>query len=762
MPKFLVTSGSHFQPFTYDELVRPVAEAVAAHNATQDSYDQLSMDTASLGRYITDNPGDMEARRMYNSYLSKLNSLQDNLWNNGYNASTRRDLAAARAGYAGDITRIQAAVKSRQERSKEYWDARHKNPDLVTGEDPGLSGLDAYLADDNFGMNYYTYSGNQFTNEVGADAKASAEEMLRDPRVENDPRLVGYLTRISQEGFTNAEVDAASFAVKAAMNGDPSLLQSLDPASSILANILTTHLESTGAAGKISKSEMDRLLDYGRAGLRQAVGKRKDEVIADKQWAFEKEIEAARRKADIDVDKYLRQKEIDNGGVTEENPNERGYEQNAAYQRLLSKTAQKTSDEMHDAYHKNFKDDSGNDKPVPIKLPGNGLIVAQNATDATEKIVKNEHQQRIMEEMGLDVSLPGYGLFRTKKSKQYSEDGRFMTDDLSRADEKRLGLPRGAVAVKEYVNGKWVLNDGYTMAFNRARRGYEAYIDQTKKLNPDLNIPNYIVTPEQERKIRKNHPGMDKVPFADLETAILRKEVDQLSVAPQLVGTGQEYDDARQRYARLIDDFYAGLSGANGLGNSSVGAFYKVGEGGYDYQSKGETDKSKVFALTSDGHIDPNCISSIYMLPQDIDSKDTKLRIRVLGKNGQGTDWVVSAQMFGPNIAAAVNSPVFVDAMKYVTMPMAHSTDIFSGSDEDSAMWSVGALNVLGNRYPTDEGEYPTAKDILRSDNLYNQYIQSVNSYVQDYLSIQLDRSTLGARQHPGYTSTKATSNLPQ
>ena len=761
MPKFLVTSGSYFEPYTYDQLSKPVVQAVEAHSAAQDAYDQLSMETSSLGRYISDNPGDANAKLMYDSYLEKLNSLQSNLWNNGYNAATRRDLASARAGYAGDITRLQAAIKARQERSKEYWDARHKNPDLVTGADPGLGGLDAYLSDDNYGRNYFSYSGDKFMEEVGVDAKASASEMLRDPKVVKDPNLVGYLTRISQDGFTNAEVDAASFAVKAAMSGDPTLLNSLDPASAILANILTSHLESTGAAGKIDSSEMARLLDYGKAGLRQAVGKRKDDVVADKVWAFNKELEMAQKKADIEVDTHRRKHDIDNPQPAEDG-NSRGYEQNAAYQRLLSKTAQKTSDEMHDSFHKNYKNDDGSDKEVPIKLPNNGLIIAKNATEATDAIYNNEARKRILDEMGLDVALKGYNLFRTNSGRQYSSDGHFRTGDLSRKEEKELGLNPGDVAVQEYVNGKWVLNPGYTQAFNRGRKAYEAYVDYTKKLNPDLKISDYTLLPDQVEKIRKAHPGMENVPFEDLETAILREEVDQLSVAPQLVGTGQEYDDARQRYARLIDDFYAGLSGAEGLGASSVGAFHKVGKGGYDYSEKGETNKASVFSLTSDGHIDPNCISSIYMLPQDINGNDTKLRIRVLDKNGNGTDWVVSAKMFGPTISAAVNDPTFVSAMQYVSMPMSNSTDIFSSSDSDSAAWAVGALNVLGNRYPILDENYPTAKDILRSDMLYNNYISAVNSYVQDYLSAYLDRTTLGVRQHPGYTSAKATSNLPQ
>ena len=762
MPKFLVTNGSYFQPFTYDELSKPVVQTVEAHNAAQDAYDQLNMETSALGRYITDNPGDEQAKKLYDTYLTKLNSLQDNLWRNGYNAATRRDLAAARSGYAGDITRLQAAIKARQERSKEYWDARHKNPDLVTGEDPGLSGLDAYLNDDTYGQNYFAYSGKQFMEEVGIDAKARASEMLRDPEVSKDPNLVGYLTRITQEGFTNAEVDAASFAVKAALNGDASLLKALDPSSAILANVLTSHLESTGAAGRISSNEMNRLLDYGKAGLSQAVGKRKDDVMADKVWALNAELEMARKKADINVDEYRRKKALDNP-QPEENVEDRGYETNAAYTRLMSKTAQKTADDMNDKFqHGSFKNADGSDKEIPIRLPGNDVMIAKNATDVTNRIYKNEAYQRIMDEMGLDVSLPGYGLFRTKKGKQFSKDGRFMTDDLSREDEKRLGLPKGSVAVKEYVNGKWVLNDGYTRGFNKGKREYDSYIQEAKRLNPDLKLSDYVVLPENEKKLREKYDIPDTVPFADLETAIERKEIDQITVAPQLVGTGQEYDDARQRYARLIDDFYANLSGAGGLGNSSIGAFYKVGEGGYSTSKKGETEKSKVFTLTKDGHIDPNCISSIYMLPQDINSNDTKLRIRVLDKNGKGTDWVVSSKMFGPDVASAVNNPAFVTSMQHLMMPVSNSTELLGSSDNNSAVWSVGALSVLGNRFPTDEGEYPTAKEILRNDGLYDAYLSAVNAYVQDILSIPLDETTLGVRQHPGYSSTKATSNLPQ
>ena len=290
MPKFLVTSGSYFEPFTYDELAKPIMQTVEAHNAAQDAYDTLATETAALRNYISENPDDANARSMYNNYMAKLESLQNNLWSRGYNASTRRDLSAARAGYASDITRIATAVKNRQERSNEYWKTRHEHPDMIMGTDPGESGLDNYLSNDLYGRDYYSYSGNDFAKMVGAEASARASEMLNDPEIKKDPRLVGYLQMIEREGFTNKQVDDAYAAVRKAVSGDASAFSNLDFGAGILANVLMSNLESTGAKNNVSSSEFNRLMDYGKVGLSQAVGKTKVSPLHDLQWAESQKI----------------------------------------------------------------------------------------------------------------------------------------------------------------------------------------------------------------------------------------------------------------------------------------------------------------------------------------------------------------------------------------------------------------------------------------------------------------------------------------
>ena len=72
MPRYLVTSGSHFTPFSYDELAKPIMQVQEAHNAAQDAYDTLSLETNALGRYISDNPGDSKAKALYDNYINKL------------------------------------------------------------------------------------------------------------------------------------------------------------------------------------------------------------------------------------------------------------------------------------------------------------------------------------------------------------------------------------------------------------------------------------------------------------------------------------------------------------------------------------------------------------------------------------------------------------------------------------------------------------------------------------------------------------------
>lgn len=313
MAKFLVTRSSYFEPFSYDELIKPVAIAQQAHEATQEAYDKMSADTAMLENYISQNEDDKQARALYDNYKQKLQTLQDNLWANGINARTKRDLSAARTAYASDITRLAKAVENRQARSREYWEARHKNPDLVMGQDPGLSGLDNYLNNDRYGQDYFSYDSTKLRDAVATEWKTRAGEMLRgltDPNgVVTNPRLAGILTRIYNQGLTNAEVDAAGRVVDNVIDMTPEQRQqfyssnNIDPVTSMLSESLIRSYDATGVrSGNVSAEDRMRLLNQGKAGLSAGILGANVKDYNDPYFAQWMELDTARKKAALTAD----------------------------------------------------------------------------------------------------------------------------------------------------------------------------------------------------------------------------------------------------------------------------------------------------------------------------------------------------------------------------------------------------------------------------------------------------------------------------
>ena len=304
MPRFIVTKGSAYDPFTYEELATPLMQAQALQNAAEEKFDEYSANTEALRTYITDNPNDSDAKRMYDNYVQKLATLQSNLYNNGYNAQTRRDLSAAKQAYNGDIARIATEIKNRQERGALYRKMKMEHPDMVMGKDPSYGGLNDYLRDPLYGTDFYTYSGSEFAKEVATEMKARAAEMMDDPRIKKDPEMVGYLMQIINEDFTNQQVDDAYHAALAKYRDGEDSSDRLDIKSKVIYDALLTQMEHTGAPkayenGRLDKDELLRLLGYGRIGAASAITKPTVNNLKDleyeNQQAMKRVYAAARR-----------------------------------------------------------------------------------------------------------------------------------------------------------------------------------------------------------------------------------------------------------------------------------------------------------------------------------------------------------------------------------------------------------------------------------------------------------------------------------
>lgn len=748
MSRFIVTSGSDFRPFSYDELIKPVKDSAAAHAAAADVYDQLSAETAALGRYISNNEGDVEARALYDNYMNRLGALQEGLWNNGFNAQTRRDLSTARTAYANDITRLQSAIQARQERSKEYWDARHKNPDLIMGYDPGVGGLDNYLRDSEYGRNWYSYSGNQFASEVGAEAKARAAELL-DSYV-GKANAPGYLEYIQKNGFTNAQVNEAGLLAQNVLSGRGSIEDASDPASALLAGVLISRLQATGAnpgeGGNLSPEEFNRMFNYGMLGLSQGVGELNSKLIDDKIFDQQQKYAYAAYQHSLTNPKLP--------------PDSDGPHREPVQNYLKSENADRLSKLSNKEFYSAF--DNG---PVSVKMPDGTFVTVADHADAMNKLLQNDARDRFMAMTGIDVAKKSHNLINSSSARQTGtyNGAQIRTSKGKRSDRQRLGLRSGESVIEQYNGGKWQVRDDLTQSFNEANNSFQAQVKLIDNMNGRGTVARLTTTPEEARKMRKKEGFSAGIPDSDLEYAVRAKYIDGDYYSVPIV-QGPEDDHNRTRFANAIATMYRKLSGSGFNSKSSPYGFYKVEKGGTSIGDKNVlTEKNglgEVFVLDKNGQIVPESIESISLLPNDINVKyDSQgnpvsdVRVRIVTPKGV---FVTNIGNLGVDLDRAANGRV-ADQIATLMYPLRNGVDALDVNSRTSDKWSTEMYHILGDNYaPMYNGMLPTARAIVRNDNMKDDLLDGIYSYVSRIVANGLNPNALGAMQHIGYTSSKA------
>lgn len=765
MSRYIVTSDSYFRPFSYDEMVKPLQQMTDAHNAAADAYDQLSLETEALRNYISENEDDKQAKAMYDNYINKLHTLQDNLWNRGYNTGTRRDLSAARAAYASDITRLQKAVQTRQERSKEYWDARHKNPELVTGFDPGMSGLDNYLSDDRYGQNWFSYSGTQFANEVASEAKARANELLSS--VVAGSEAPGYLRYIQKNGFTNQQVNDAGVLASRALSGDVDLDTLPDSAEKLLASVLVSRLQSTGAnpsaGGNLSSSEYGRLFNYGMLGLSQGVGEMNEKMIDDKVWEQQQKYALA-----------AYQHSLSNPAPT---TTQNGY----ALDGTPIYTENPDYDEKNTFYNKNVH----NYSESPLIVTANGVqSIIENEDQANalfEKLGKSEIERKYgidpesqirgrhaAEDKRIEVErtlsdgrkvLLRYVPMTNKQKKDYASDVFMREDD---------GYKYEPVAVEQRINGEWKINDEMTKRFNRDNRSYQQRRDAIKIVDKDgkkVELDKIALVGETKKAIYKKGDINANVP-TQFAQAVYDIKNRQGTITPAIIADSSMPQAVLDYYTGKFQEKYAGQNLGKGIDKSSRFAFYIPKEGGIGYEEKGETTPDAMF--NSKGSNDNKSVDygivAIGATPEDVYNYG---KIRVTTNKGKVRG--VDPEYAGNYIAGtfdAMRAPITQDEkgiIHYMMLPISDPERVAMMSLAEQQQW----VNVVGSalRQYMDFNVRDASGNVIGTVGpqqilTNNQYLDALRNNVIRYMNTQfsLPRDFINQNhmQVTGESSTKA------
>lgn len=666
MGKYIVTSGSYFQPFTYDELVKPLQQMTDVWNQTQDAYDVINMDSSAIDQYI-DKENDPKARELYDSYMNKLRTLQDDLWENGITARTRKYLSDARNGYSKDIKRLQTAVQSRNEKSKAYWDTYHKNPDTIMGIDPGTASLDKYLADENYGSDWYSYSGADFMKEVGTDAQARAAEILRNFKFQKD--IPGYITRIVQEGFTNQEIDTAIDAVRNGKAGE------LTGPEKILADTFASHLESTGArvGENISQEQFDRFYGYGRTGMSQAVTKPIIQDFSDKVWESNQQWANWKRQYDYS------HREIPSGGGG----------RSSGKGSTANNTAPYTLNDI--SRYLRGKDADVNDKLLDKKFlkPFEHPIVV-NVGGVTSNIKSPSDAEAILSSLGKDV-IRNYGIDPDSPLGKWD-----VSDGQGGTTQIRVTRSNGSdkvyvVSVKD-KNGKFVPDAAMSESLNDDFYTYRQNLKQFEKDNPGVNLNSLSFTEKDKEKIYKKSGTSTEVPFEYMPYILATKAKPGRITPATIAGSTKDMEGVRENYANnIITSFYnTKRDSKNRVAKSSEYAFYPVD--GYDISDKAVRNIEDVLGVPTGTkgkkRLDPSRLREVTILPEDL----LKNKVRILVDDGKA--YGVDPSMLGNDVdnqVRAMRAPV-----EDMMTPIFNPEKAVMMSPEESVRWIYTTSILLG------------------------------------------------------------------
>lgn len=272
MANYSLVLDTKFKPFSYAEMLAPVAAATQAHQALEEEYGNLSA-KADVWENMANEQSDPLAYKMYKGYSDDLRDRADTLLREGLNASSRKGMLDMRARYSKEIAPIEAAYKRREELAAEQRKAYAANPTLRYERYANAMSLDDFIK--NPSIDYgRSYSGALLTQQVAQAAANYAKVLTREGKLKSLGLPYQY-TRDLGYGATPEQVLAVIN--KAAQDGE-------EGAISFLRGIRDQVIASSGTnawitPGSAAAQERDA---FANMGLYSALGQTEIKDYTDK------------------------------------------------------------------------------------------------------------------------------------------------------------------------------------------------------------------------------------------------------------------------------------------------------------------------------------------------------------------------------------------------------------------------------------------------------------------------------------------------
>lgn len=259
---------SKFNPFTYDELVRPAMEMTKAHQEVEQALGELKAESMKM-QNLANKETDPIAHAQYQRYASDLALQAASLARSGLRTSSRRDLYDMASRYQAEIVPIDTASKKREALVNQQRALRLQNPTMLFEREAAGMSLDELIQNPNADYGH-AISGDFLAKQVATAASVLAKE-ARDSE-EGKGKLKKMMLPfqyeyIKQKGFSREAV------MEAILRGPN--------ANKILTGIVDGVIKSSGVLDWGDRNTIAKAYNYANQGLYSAIGETTSQIVTD-------------------------------------------------------------------------------------------------------------------------------------------------------------------------------------------------------------------------------------------------------------------------------------------------------------------------------------------------------------------------------------------------------------------------------------------------------------------------------------------------
>lgn len=171
MANFSYTASKSFTPFTFEQMLKPLAMYTEAINEVEEDYNNLNNEASLIKSYANTIPDSATAKR-YNNFAEELERQANSLAKSGLNPSVRANLTSLKRRYADEITPIKQAYILQNKLIEEQRKLRAENPSLMFDKDFAVVAPEDIINNPN--STYIPISGNELYAKGNAAAKAAS------------------------------------------------------------------------------------------------------------------------------------------------------------------------------------------------------------------------------------------------------------------------------------------------------------------------------------------------------------------------------------------------------------------------------------------------------------------------------------------------------------------------------------------------------------------------------------------------------------